>query len=190
MARHWRLAVCRPSSVECRSCGPPRRFCVRRSRREEGAATTSMRPLLQHASRAHISNASAITSTVRPIGRFAAQSPLACITCQHRQASTVLGSIERPRTDSNGLSRWALRRFSSSPRWAEDKKPPSSSFSPKKFKFDKKPPDWKGDLQPFRIRAKALEYAIRRFLQYASGSSHRLGGRSSTKFSTSPWPAR
>ena len=127
MARHWRLAVCRPSSVECRSCGPPRRFCVRRSRREEGAATTSMRPLLQHASRAHISNASAITSTVRPIGRFAAQSPLACITCQHRQASTVLGSIERPRTDSNGLSRWALRRFSSSPRWAEDKKPPSSS---------------------------------------------------------------
>jgi sensitive to high expression protein 9 len=96
--------------------------------REEGAATTSMRPLLQHASRAHISNASAITSKIRPIGRFvAAQSPLACITCQHRQASTVPGSIERPRTDSNGLSRWALRRFSSSPRWAEDKKPPSSS---------------------------------------------------------------
>lgn len=127
MARHWRLAVCRPSSVECRSCGPPRRFCVRRSRREEGAATTSMRPLLQHASRAHISNAPAIISAVRPIGLFAAQSPVACITCQHRQASTVLGSIERPWTDSNGLSRWALRCFSSSPRWAEDKKPSSSS---------------------------------------------------------------
>ncbi|KAF2994503.1 sensitivity to high expression protein she9 [Curvularia kusanoi] len=86
-----------------------------------------MRPLLQHASRAHTANASAITSTIRPTGRFVAQSPSICVTCQHRQASTVLRRLEQPRSDSNGLSRWALRRLSSSPRWAEDKKPPGSS---------------------------------------------------------------
>ena len=86
-----------------------------------------MRPLLQHASRFHNVNVSTITSSTRPIGRFVAQSPLICVTCQYRQASSALRRIERPQAGNNGPRRWEQRQFSSSSKLLEEKKPPGSS---------------------------------------------------------------
>lgn len=103
--------------------GSPRRVFV------TNAATTSMRPLLQHASRFHNANAAAITSSIRPIGRLAAQPPsrCVCVTHQHRQASSALRRIERVQPGRNASERCMLRPFSSSARWLEDKKPPGFS---------------------------------------------------------------
>lgn len=81
-----------------------------------------MRPLLQHASRFSKVNAAIIAPSTRPIGRFVAQSPSICVTCQYRQASTAR------RTQGNNESRSRLQRqFSSSLRWLDERKPPDSS---------------------------------------------------------------
>ncbi|KAF9694677.1 hypothetical protein EKO04_007412 [Ascochyta lentis] len=85
-----------------------------------------MRPLLQHASRFHNVNASTITPSSRSIGRFVAQSPSICVTCQYRQASTALLQQHRHLL-SNGSPAWLQRHFSRSSRWMEDTKPPGPS---------------------------------------------------------------
>lgn len=82
-----------------------------------------MRPLLQHASRLPKVNVSTITPSTRPIGRLIAQSPSICVTCQYRQASTVIRRTE----GNNGSRRWLQRQFSVSSRWLDEKKPPGSS---------------------------------------------------------------
>ncbi|KAH6614086.1 Mdm33 family-domain-containing protein [Boeremia exigua] len=83
-----------------------------------------MRPLLQHASRFHNANAATITNSIRPFGRFVTQSPLVCVT---QQASTASRRIEGPQIGNHVLARRGYRLFSSSARWKEEKRPPSSS---------------------------------------------------------------
>ncbi|KAF3044069.1 sensitivity to high expression protein she9 [Didymella heteroderae] len=84
---------------------------------------TSMRPLLQHASRLPKVNAATITPSNRTIGRFIAQSPSICVNCQCRRASTAIR-----RSDARNASRrWLQRQFSSSSKWLEDRKPLGSS---------------------------------------------------------------
>jgi sensitive to high expression protein 9 len=89
-----------------------------------------MRPLLQHASRSFTAKVAFVASSPsRPVGAISRVSPLLCLRCPYRTASTLLRSTDRAPSHPQIPGTWSRRQFSSAAKWFEEGKPPNSSRS-------------------------------------------------------------
>ena len=86
--------------------------------------TTTMRSLLQQASRSLIPNATPSTASRRSIGSFA---PSICLSCQSGAAPAVRRRVDKVPFGLDTTTKWSRRTFTQSRRWLEDREPPKPS---------------------------------------------------------------